>query len=52
MLVNLYAREKLLPSSVINGPAIVEQLDSTILIPPDMNATIDEQLNIVINTMG
>ena len=47
---NLYAREKLLPGANIEGPAIIEQLDSTILIPPDMTAIIDEQLNIVINT--
>ena len=46
---SLYAREKLLPGASIEGPAIIEQLDSTILIPPEMTASIDEYLNIIIN---
>lgn len=44
----IYNREDL-PSGVgIEGPAIVEQLDSTIVIPPLFNATVDEYRNVVI----
>jgi hypothetical protein len=34
---------------VIEGPAIVEQTDTTVLIPPGAGATVDRYLNIVID---
>ncbi len=34
------------------GPAVVEQMDSTTLIPPGMSVAVDRYLNLVINTTG
>ena len=36
----------------INGPAVVHQLDSTTVIPPDSVANVDKFENIVINIQG
>ena len=43
-----YSRSKLLPGASMEGPAIIEQVDSTTVLPPDMSATVDELLNMVI----
>lgn len=37
------------PGAAIVGPAVVEQMDSTILIPPGASATVDGYLNVVID---
>jgi N-methylhydantoinase A len=34
---------------VIEGPAIIEQLDSTTVIPPGVRAEVDEWLNVRIH---
>ena len=39
--VAVHAREGLAPGTTLPGPAVVEQLDSTILIPPGWTARID-----------
>ena len=44
----VYDRATLAPGHVIGGPAIVEQLDTTIAIPPDMVGSVDRYLNLVI----
>lgn len=44
----IYRREKLLANNVIPGPAIIEQFDSTTVIPPAMIASIDRWGNIII----
>lgn len=49
VLTNIYERTKLKPNNIIEGPAIIEQLDSTIVIPPDWTAKIDTYNNIVLN---
>lgn len=49
VLTNIYERTKLKPNNIIEGPAIIEQLDSTIVIPPDWTAKIDTYKNIVLN---
>ncbi|RMF33557.1 MAG: hydantoinase/oxoprolinase family protein, partial [Alphaproteobacteria bacterium] len=46
--VPLYQRAGLGPGHRIDGPAIVEQMDSTTLILPGQSAQVDEYLNIVI----
>ncbi len=46
------AREKLGPGHVIEGPAVIEQMDSTTLILPGQRARIDPTLNIVIQEVG
>jgi N-methylhydantoinase A len=42
----VYARGKLPAGARIEGPAVIEQLDSTTLIPPGVTAEVDEWLNI------
>lgn len=44
----IYDRDKLEAGNKIKGPAIIEQMDSTIVIPPGHNAKVDPYLNIVI----
>jgi N-methylhydantoinase A len=44
----VYDREKIPVTSEIHGPAIVEQLDSTTVIPPEFTAVVDEYRNIII----
>ena len=45
----MYDRNKLLPGNLIEGPAIVFQLDSTTVIPPDWHGTVDVYNNLVLN---
>jgi N-methylhydantoinase A len=45
---NLYDRETLPAGVTINGPAVIDQLDSTTVIPPGDVGYIDEWLNIQI----
>jgi len=47
-----YSREKLKAGNVVNGPAIVEQVDSTTLIPPHLSGKIDSFGNIIIEIAG
>ncbi|MCE6075273.1 hydantoinase/oxoprolinase family protein [Agrobacterium vitis] len=47
---SVYAREKLKPGNRIAGPAIVEQMDTTTVILPDMQATVDPYLNLILET--
>ena len=46
----IYKRELLTAGAILEGPAIVEQLDATTLILPGMRAEVDEHLNLVITT--
>lgn len=48
----IYERERLKAGAQIDGPAIVEQFDSTTVIPPAMSAEVDEYMNIRIETKG
>ncbi|HZQ10400.1 MAG TPA: hydantoinase/oxoprolinase family protein [Anaerolineae bacterium] len=43
----VYTREKLHSGQRINGPALIEALDTTVLVPPDMTLRIDEYDNMV-----
>ncbi|MGO7761448.1 hydantoinase/oxoprolinase family protein [Rhizobium ruizarguesonis] len=45
---SVYAREKLRAGNRIVGPAIVEQMDTTTVILPDTQATVDPYLNIIL----
>ncbi len=42
----VYDRDTLAAGTTLVGPAIIDQLDSTTVIPPDTDAEIDEWLNI------
>ena len=43
-----YDRAALQPGNVLEGPAIVNQYDSTTVIPPELSARVDRFGNIVI----
>lgn len=45
----IYLRDELGPGQRLVGPAVVEQLDSTTLVPPGVTASIDPRLNIVMS---
>lgn len=45
---DIYDRELLGNGNVVHGPAIVEQMDSTTIIPEGMKGTVDKNLNIMI----
>ncbi len=44
----VYARDRLRAGNRIAGPAIVEQMDTTTVILPDMQATVDSYLNLIL----
>lgn len=44
----VYDRATLMPGDVIDGPAVIEQLDSTTLLFPDDRATVDPHLNLIV----
>ena len=44
----IYERAKLPTGVEFSGPAIIEQLDSTIVVPPSFRAKVDEYRNIII----
>ncbi|MDQ0215518.1 N-methylhydantoinase A [Oikeobacillus pervagus] len=46
----VYFRPDIPVDTEINGPAIIEQLDSTVVIPPGFRAEIDQYQNILIHT--
>jgi N-methylhydantoinase A len=46
---SVYARSTLAPDVRLDGPAIVEQMDTTVLIPPGSRALVDARLNLVID---
>jgi N-methylhydantoinase A len=43
-----YARSALAPGTVIDGPAVIRQVDSSIVIAPDFVAEVDDATNIVL----
>ncbi len=48
----IYQRETLAAGAELSGPAIVEQFDSTTVIPVGMSAVVDKFMNILIRTKG
>lgn len=48
----LYQRDDLKAGAEFSGPAIVEQFDSTTVVPPGMTASVDAFMNILIATKG
>jgi len=47
---NVYDRPRLRAGDVFSGPAVVEQTDSTVIVPPGYHASIDAYLNLVITS--
>ncbi|MEM9429344.1 MAG: hydantoinase/oxoprolinase family protein [Pseudomonadota bacterium] len=52
LTASVYERSELGAGAAFTGPAIVEQLDSTVVVPPGAVATVDTYLNIVIKVEG
>jgi N-methylhydantoinase A len=46
----VYRRERLLAGHRLDGPAIIEQMDSTTVILPGQQATVDEHANLLIDS--
>ena len=46
---NIYDGSALLPGNIITGPAIIEEVDTTIVIIPDSECSIDKFNNYIIN---
>jgi N-methylhydantoinase A len=44
----VFDREALVPGDVIAGPAIIEQMDTTIVVAPDFSGRVDESTNVVL----
>ncbi len=49
---DIYDRYRLLPEASIQGPAIVEERESTVVVCPKAKATVDEYLNLIITLEG
>lgn len=49
LTASIYQRELLKAGNVIEGPAIIEQFDSTTIVPPGMSARVDSTGNLLIN---
>lgn len=48
----IYSRNEIPVKTIITGPAIVEQLDSTVVIPPNFDAKVDGYRNIIMSWKG
>jgi N-methylhydantoinase A len=46
----IYARDALQPGHRFGGPAVVEQMDTTALVPPGMTARVDAYLNLILES--
>ena len=46
ILTPVYDRSSLSPGVEFEGPAIIDQLDSTSIVPPNSRASVDEWMNI------
>jgi N-methylhydantoinase A/oxoprolinase/acetone carboxylase beta subunit len=47
-LSTAYDRTSLLPGTQVSGPALIEQIDSTTIVPPGVSATVDEVGNLLL----
>ena len=45
----IYDRARLEGGASIGGPAVIEQTDTTVLVPPGASARLDHYLNIIID---
>ena len=48
----VYERGTLLPGDALKGPAIVEQMDCTTVIPPDFGARVDDMFNLLLQVVS
>jgi N-methylhydantoinase A len=47
---NVYDRTRLRPGNIIQGPAIIEQMDATTVVLPGMTARVEPYLNLILET--
>jgi N-methylhydantoinase A len=47
----IYDRAQMVPGDDLSGPAIIEQMDTTTVIPPDFRARVDAALNLFMTTV-
>ena len=47
----IYDRTRLAPGDLINGPAVIEQLDSTTVVWPHQTARVDEYSNLILEAI-
>ncbi len=45
---SIYNKDRLEPNNQIIGPAVIEQMDSTVVIPPGYRAEVDQYMNVII----
>jgi len=45
----IYIRSQLAKDTRLTGPAVIEQDDTTVLVPPGTNMHVDDNLNILID---
>ena len=48
----IYSRDELKPGHRFAGPAIVEQMDTTTVVPPGMSARVDPYLNLILEVVA
>mgnify|MGYP001212748035 FL=1 len=48
----VYARTPLGCGTSIEGPAVIEEIESTLIIPPDFRGTMDKALNLIVEKRG
>jgi N-methylhydantoinase A len=48
----IYSRDELKPGHRFTGPAIVEQMDTTTVVPPGMSARVDPYLNLILEVVA
>ena len=48
----IYNRAELSTGVLLEGPTILEQMDSTVVVPPGMKARVDDYLNLIIDVNG
>jgi N-methylhydantoinase A len=44
----IYTRDRLQPGHKVSGPAVIEQLDTTTVIHPEQQATVDNYRNLMV----
>jgi N-methylhydantoinase A len=48
----IYERESLQPAHLLRGPLIVEQMDTTTVVPPDWVCSVDRRLNLILDPVS
>ena len=52
IMSDIYNRDRLLQGDVLEGPVVIEQLDTTVLLPPGSTAVVDEIGTLIVTVGG